>query len=143
MTEKHDVEMQNDLPFAEFIDPYAISEIVSSRTYRSGDWQSAAQLRDFNNGIRKIALPIDISQYRILVVSEVSANRHIKPHKHDDEPQFRYITSGSLTLNGETYRAGEWVIVPAGVEYEIHTEEGYTTLAAYGMSCQCSQVGGH
>lgn len=137
------VAMKSTMQFSDFIDPYAIKEIVSSKTFQNGQWRSLTSLQDFTNGIQKSVLPVDISKYKILVTSQVVAGRLIKAHKHDDEPQFRYIISGSFKLNGETYFAGDWVIVPQGYEYEIFTETGYVTIAGYGMSCQCSGAGGH
>jgi quercetin dioxygenase-like cupin family protein len=137
------VAMKSGLQFDSFIDPYAIKDLVSSKTYKKGQWRSLTALQDFTNGIQKSVLPIDITEYKILVLSQVAPGRLIKAHKHDDEPQFRYIISGSFKLNGETYHAGDWVIVPQGYDYEIYTETGYSTFAGYGMSCQCSSVGGH
>lgn len=137
------VKMHTDMPFEDFIDPYALKNIVDSRTFDSGNWRPKTKLKDFQNGIDKVVIPVDISQYKILVVTETAAGRTIKAHSHDDEPMFRYLLSGSFKLNGIEYSIGEWVIVPVGMTYEIHTDTGYTTLAGYGMSCQCSAQGGH
>lgn len=143
MENHNNVQLDSELPFTDFIDPYNINEIISSKNFKGGSWERLSKLKDFNNGIHKSVLPIDISQFNILVVSEVIPDRLIKKHKHDDEPQFRYILSGSFILNDEVFNAGDWVIVPQSHEYEIFTETGYTTIAGYGMSCRCSAVGGH
>ena len=137
------VKIKSELAFESFIDPYKLTEIASSKTFKNGQWRSLTALEDFRNGIHKSVLPIDISKYKILVISQVVPGRLIKTHKHDDEPQFRYILSGSFKLNGETYFTGDWVVVPKGYAYEIYTETGYTTMAGYGMSCECSKAGGH
>lgn len=137
------VTFKAELSFSDFVDPFSIEKVTSSKTFQNGDWEDDAQLSDFTNGIRKIVLPIDITRFRILVSTTVAPGRTIKAHHHDDEPQFRYIVSGSFTLNGELYTAGDWVIVPTGHTYEISTIDGYTTLGAYHQNCGCVQVGGH
>lgn len=137
------VKMHSDMPYDDFVDPYKITEIVDSRTFMGGAWRSLTTLQDFTNGIDKFVLPIKLEQYRIFVVTRVVAGRIIKSHSHDDEPMFRYLVAGSFDLNGIKYNTGEWVIVPIGLNYEIYTEDGYTSIAPYGMSCECSGVGGH
>lgn len=132
-----------ELQFEDFINPFAITEIISSKSYLDGTWKQKTELSDFRNGISKHVLPIDMSSFSIAVISEVVPGRRVALHKHDDEPQFRYVMSGDLTLNGVEYHSGDWVIVPIGIEYEVSTIAGYTTMAGYGMSCQCSGVGGH
>ena len=138
-----DVKMHSEMPFSQFIDPYSIKEIVSSRTAFDFDWKEKTRLQDFTNGIDKIVIPVDITKAKIWVLTQVSAGRLIKRHKHEDEPMLRYITRGSFLLNDEKYIEGEWVIVPTGHEYEIYTYTGYTAMMPYGMSCQCSLAGGH
>lgn len=59
---------------------------------------------------------------------------HVATHAHD-EPMFRYVIEGSLTINGTEYRPGDWVFIPEGVPYDIRTTEGYTTLGCYGQAC--------
>lgn len=130
------VSMQCDLQFSDFVDPYAIKDVVSSKTFAKGQWRSLTALKNFGDGVQKSVIPVDISQFKILVHSQVVAGNLIKIHKHDDEPQIRYVVSGSLKLNGETYFAGDWIIVPRGYEYEIYTDTGYITLAGYGQQCQ-------
>ncbi|MNP46422.1 hypothetical protein D3C76_1404190 [compost metagenome] len=107
----------------------------------NGQWRSKTQLQDFKNGINKVVFPVDISKFKILVLSQVIPQRLIKTHQHDDEPMFRYLISGSFKLNGETYMAGDWVVVPIGYPYEIYTETGYVTMAPYCMSCECATQG--
>lgn len=136
------VKMHCELQFSSFIDPYKISQITTSRSFMNGEWRAKTTLQDFKNGIDKFVLPVDVTQFRICVVTTVASGRLIKRHRHVDEPMFRYLISGSFVLNGESYQSGEWVIVPQGMEYEIYSYEGYTTLAGYGMSCECSAAGG-
>ena len=136
------VMLDNELPFSDFIDPYSVTEIVSSRSFRDGQWRNLTRLRGFSEGVDKVVLPVDISRFRIMVVTHVEPGRHIKLHRHDDEPIFRYISHGSFHLNGEYFEAGDWVLVPIGHAYEIHTDEGYTTVAGYGAACGTDGGGG-
>lgn len=136
-----EVKMHNELPFSQFIDPYSLKEPIDSRAFHGGNWRSETKLTDFNAGINKSVLPVDISKFKIMVITEVVPGRLIKRHKHDDEPMFRYIISGSMVINGEKYVAGEWLVLPIGWEYEIYTHEGYVTMAPYCMSCECNNAG--
>lgn len=129
------VQMNSDLPFGDFLDPFAVTEIVSSKTYRDGEWRRLTNLRGFTKGVDKVVLPVDISRFRIMVVTSVAPGTHVKLHRHDDEPIFRYVTDGKLRLNDVDYEAGDWVLVPVGFPYEITTQEGYTTVAGYGVAC--------
>ncbi|MCY7961446.1 cupin domain-containing protein [Bacillus inaquosorum] len=134
MSIKEEVKLNCTLPFTGFIDPYSIKEVISSKTFQNGQWQTLTKLKNFPDGVNKSVFPFDLTSFKILVLTQVKGENHIKPHKHD-EPQFRYIISGSFKLNGESYSSGDWVIVPQNHEYEIFTETGYTAITPYGMKC--------
>lgn len=133
--EREEVIIKSSLQFSEFIDPFSIKEVISSKTFKNGQWRSLTLLKDFPDGVKKFVFPIDISKFRILVTTEVDSGTTIKSHRHKDEPQFRYILSGDFKLNGHTYSSGDWVIVPPDYEYEIITETGYKALSGYGVRC--------
>jgi len=57
-------------------------------------------------------------------------------HRHT-ESIFRVLLSGSLRINGRTVSTpGTWFVVRPGAMYAIETDEGYVTLAGYGMACE-------
>jgi quercetin dioxygenase-like cupin family protein len=80
-------------------------------------------------------VPVDLKDVRFLVVSTVEPGTEVSSHSHD-EAILRYITSGSLTLNGEEFGAGDWILVPRDAPDEILTAEGYTAVAGYGQACK-------
>ena len=123
------------LPVSDFINPESVNEIVDSYTFKGGDWQKKTHLSGFQEGVEKSVIPVDMQFYRLSVLTTVAPGIVVKKHHHD-EPIFRYIISGVLNLNGKTYRAGDWVLVPKKHPYEISTEEGYVTLAGYGQACE-------
>jgi quercetin dioxygenase-like cupin family protein len=126
--------MDSDLPFEEFVDSENVREITSSKTFRDGEWQQLTRLRGFSEGVHKRVVPVDLRPFRTLVITEVEPGTKVEPHAHD-EPILRYVMSGSFILDGETYVAGEWVLVPKGIAYGIETTEGYVTIAGYGVAC--------
>lgn len=133
---KRSIKLNSSFPYEEFVDPFAIQKITDSNGFINGQWKSDTQLRGFQEGVKKFVLPVDISKFNIMVLTEVQAGQVVKSHSHKDEPIFRFIISGNLLLNGTPYEAGDWVIVPTGMPYEITTEGGYTTMAPYCMSCE-------
>ena len=72
--------------------------------------------------------------FRLRSVTTVSPGVKVVPHSHD-EPVFRYFLKGSVVLNGVRYEAGDWLLIPKDVVYELETEEGYTALVDYGVQC--------
>lgn len=123
-----------DIQVEEFVNPSETKEIVSSQSFRGGDWRSLGNLRGLPSGVHKNVIPVDLTDTRFLVVTVVDPDSTIKAHSHD-EAVVRYIVSGSLTLNGQQYGTGEWMIVPLGAEYEIVTATGYTAIVGYGQAC--------
>lgn len=136
MRENRIITLTSDLKFQDFIDPFAIDEILDNRSFISGLWQDKAKLKNFQSSIEKIVFPIDISKYNFMVLTDVLPDTHIKKHSHKDDPIFRYVLDGEFSLNGVDYKKGDWVIVPINFPYEIITEKGYKAMCIYCMSCE-------
>lgn len=130
----HLINLPCDLSFADFIDPEFISEICDSDTYMHGAWMKRADLRGFQNGVKKTVIPVSIKHFRLFIITTVEPGVAVEKHAHN-EAILRVVISGSFILNGKTYHAGDWVVIPKKCAYEMSTEEGYTTAACYGMSC--------
>lgn len=130
MAERFNAEIQ----VHEFLNPNEVNEIVSSHDYRNGDWRSLGALRGLPSGVHKNVIPVDLIDTRFLVLTAVDPGSTVDAHSHD-EAVVRYIVNGSLTLNGQQYGAGDWVIVPRGAEYRIVTTTGYTAVVGYGVPC--------
>jgi len=108
---------------------------VSSQNFHEGDWFSKTKHKLFNEAeLKKHFIPVDFSYWNLMVVTAVDPRTVIPEHSHT-EAVFRYITRGSMELNGVHYSAGDWLIVPANFTYSIRTREGYTALAQYHENC--------
>jgi hypothetical protein len=112
------------------IDIERTTEIVSNRTHLDGELELKTPLSGFPKGVSKWVIPIDMSLFTALIITQVAPKTHVARHSHDGAV-FRFIASGSLCLNGVDYGSGDWILVPAGVEYEIDTEEGYVAATTY------------
>ena len=88
------------------------------------------QMSSSNNfdGVNDKTIPVDVSSFREVHTVEVTANTEINLHAHK-HPVFRYITSGTMQLNGTPYNKGDWMLVPGDTEYKIIAgDDGYTAL---------------
>lgn len=81
-----------------------------------------------------------LNNYNMFYIVTVPPGKHVKKHKHDEDV-FRFLAQGELTINNEhKVQAGEWFVIKGGTDYEIITEKGYVTLAAYTSICQTSRM---
>lgn len=134
MVAAHEIKLDMELSFEKFTNPKVDKEIISSRTFREGNWKKVCVLRNSFKGVTKHVIPVDFREFCMLVVTEVEPGAKIPNHTHK-EGIVRYITKGSLKLNGTAYKAGDWIMVPEGMSYEIETEEGYASVAGYLAAC--------
>ena len=129
-----DVKLDTKLSFSAFVSPKNTSTIISNKNFPHGDWSECFEISHRFEGVYKRALLIDFRDFCMLVLTKVAPKTNVPQHSHK-EGIFRYIIEGSLTINGEHYRAGDWLVVPEGMPYEISTIEGYTAIAGYLMAC--------
>lgn len=126
--------MSTELQFSDFINPLECRNIVDNSTFSFGDWNQICKFSDVPNGVAKQVIPVDLRPFCMMVITKVDPGTHVPKHAHD-EGIIRFVTHGSLRLNGQNYSAGDWVFVPYLVPYEISTDEGYTVIAGYYTSC--------
>lgn len=120
---------------SQVIDPLAITDIVSSKSFLGGQWLDKTKHLLFNEPeVQKWFLPVDFSYWKIQIISVIEPLTIIPEHEHD-EPVFRFILEGSLELNGVFYERYDWIIVPANFRYAIQTREGYKIISAYHINC--------
>jgi hypothetical protein len=126
--------LECQLTFPEFQHPGRATGIVSSRSFRDGRWSELCQLKTEFEEVSKRVIPIDFRDFCMIVLTEVAPCTSVTEHGHK-EGIARYITEGSLILNGQTYEAGDWILVPEGMTYEIYTETGYRAVEGYLQAC--------
>jgi quercetin dioxygenase-like cupin family protein len=123
---------------AAMIDPDSVAHIISSKSYLDGDWRNAARIGGAPAGVSKQLVPIDMASFTAQVITSVEPRTRVARHAHDGAV-LRYGASGSFRLNDVDYSTGDWILVPAGVEYEIETKEGYTVVASYKSCSHCGE----
>ena len=110
------------------INPAKITEIANNRNADSMlNAQSEVSEPMSLVGLSIDVLPIDLSEFTQVRHIKVKPNTTIPQHAHEG-PVFRYIMKGSAVVNGETYKEGDWMIIPSGKEYLIETNAGYEAL---------------
>lgn len=118
--------------WARMYNPTKVTEIISSKSV--SNWAKIHPLTVTANRIDKSLIPIDFKYFRLVSITTVAPGVKIVPHSHN-EPVYRFFLSGSVEMNGVRYEAGDWMLVPEGIEYELYTEHGYTALVNYGAAC--------
>lgn len=125
-------ERWDEINWSRLYDPNKLTEIISSRSI--GNWAKIHPLTVIPNRIDKSLIPIDFNMFRLMSITTVAPGVKVSPHSHD-EPVFRFFLKGSVILNGVRYEAGDWLLIPKDMEYELETEEGYTAAVDYGSRC--------
>lgn len=88
----------------------------------------------YTGKIEKRFLPVELSNFRDLVLTEVNGAVRVEPHTHPGT-MFGVVVDGRLRINGVELTKGDFYLVPPGQAYGIETIEGYELLAAYNNSC--------
>lgn len=122
----------NYLDLNNVIDPDNFTGIISNKTIKN--WEQLSLVKQFPGRITKTVIPIDLARYRMTVVARVEPGVKVELHAHE-EPVFRYVVEGELTLNGVNYESGDWILVSSKTPYEVFTKSGYTVLEDYGCKC--------
>ena len=112
------------------VNPMFVNEIVSNHNIKEMHNLDDVQLSASNQftNVTDEAIPVDASVFREMHTVSVKSGVQIQSHAHK-YPVFRYITDGSMNLNGIEYGKGDWMVVPSGTNYQIQTgPEGYMAL---------------
>jgi len=133
-----DVKLKSEIQFTQFVNPAKPNDVVSNKNFVLGDWNEIAKLETTFPGVTKKVIPIDFRDFPMLVYTTVEPGIEVPRHTHA-EGIARFIISGSLKLNGVSYAAGDWILVPEGKSYEIQTEDGYSALVAYLQACETDE----
>jgi hypothetical protein len=111
--------------------PIVLSTDVSIPTLWNGEDKS----------IKKVPIAWPLYEHHMYYVVTVPAKKRVPRHSHQ-EAVFRFVVKGSLVINSIPVTEGMWFVVQANTPYEIDTETGYTTFAAYGPACLTDEPGG-
>lgn len=89
---------------------------------------------EFKGEIEKKFLPVELSNFRDMVFTQIKGPARIEPHAHPGT-MFGFVVDGRLRINGIELTKGDFYLVPPGQPYGIETIEGYDLVAAYNNSC--------
>ncbi|CAB3804904.1 hypothetical protein [Paraburkholderia caffeinilytica] len=107
--------------------PFLVDEIVNKDNYKkylnSKIVSSKIEFEDVTNK----TIPIDLSGIKHIRHITVAPGTNVPTHAHNS-PVVRFIILGDATVNGVTYQAGDWMIIPAKCSYSISTTGGYQAL---------------
>jgi quercetin dioxygenase-like cupin family protein len=86
-------------------------------------------------GVKRVPIAWPLHPHNMFYTVTVPPKTHIKRHSHN-EHVFRYVTKGSLVINGEiALKEGMWFVVKANTPYDVKTDTGYTVIAGYTEEC--------
>ena len=92
-----------------------------------------------DESITKVPIAWPLYQYNMFYVVNVPPKKHVAKHSHDEDI-FRFVVKGSMLINDIVkVSEGEWFVIRSGTPYEIQTETGYTTIAAYTSVCRTNR----
>lgn len=107
------------------VNPFLAKEIVNkSNINGKHDTELLISTRSFG-GVESSTIPVSLSGLQQLRYISVDAGTVVPDHSHNG-PVVRLITSGDATVNGESYKAGDWMVIPPNTTYSISTDHGYT-----------------
>lgn len=106
--------------------------IVTSRDTGMSAARNELKRTGMPKGFEQWQLPIPHPLENLVVmIGRMKPNARVERHSHKVWV-FRYIIQGSLKIDGKTLRAGDWMLIPPGVPYELQAgPQGCTPLYAH------------
>jgi hypothetical protein len=114
-----------------FVDPFTetVKEVIDKDNYQ-GFLTITRNIGDPEQsyaGVKEGSIPVDLGKLADARFMHVNPGTKVPKHAHDG-PVFRIITEGEAIVNGKSYNAGDWMVIPKGVAYEVETTKGYTSF---------------
>lgn len=111
--------------------------ILTSRDKGVAGVEKALAVDNVPDGFTKWQLPVYLNSESQLYMTVAEPGAKAQPHAHNEGDGIRFITGGSITYNGQELTAGDWMFVPAGVEYSFETGR-LGALMVYCYCCSCA-----
>jgi len=109
------------------VSPFMVDAIVHKGNFKKHINSKIVSSKIEFEDVTNTSIPIDLSGFKHIRHITVSPGTDVPPHAHNS-PVVRVITYGDATVNGVTYQAGDWMIIPAKLRYSISTKGGYKAL---------------
>lgn len=115
---------------------YPDKEIVTSRSRVAQDLKDALTVSNVPDGFTKWQLPISFRCETLTFLSFAAPNTKVPRHSHKEGPGIRVIISGSMSYDGTELTTGDWMYIPAGMEYDFEVGPmGVGMFYCYCCSC--------
>lgn len=88
------------------------------------------------DGFKKWQLPFIFDKGQFFI-SVAQADVDVPTHSHESGDGIRFIISGSIYYKDKELKAGDWMYIPQGIEYEIKIGNMGATMC-YCYSCCCA-----
>ncbi|MDQ0784646.1 cupin domain-containing protein [Streptomyces sp. B3I8] len=92
-------------------------------------------VEDVPTGFRKWQLPVHLNGPSLDFITVGEPGARVGDHSHDGDG-IRYVMSGSITVNGNELTSGDWMFIPAGVDYSFEVGP-YGALMSSKYLCCC------
>lgn len=103
----------------------------------------ALRVTNIPDGFQKWQLPIWLDSPSQLFISSAAPNSKVATHSHRDGDGIRFMISGSIIYNGQELTAGDWMFIPAGLEYSLEVGSfGATMCYCYCCCCAGFEIAG-
>jgi hypothetical protein len=109
--------------------------VVTSREQAAVAAMDALQVKNVPDGFQKWQLPVSFSGASQLFLTTAAPGAHAAPHSHPGDG-IRFIAGGSIHFEGQELTAGDWMFIPADVEYSFTTGR-YGAVMCYCYCCCC------
>ncbi|MFF1723662.1 hypothetical protein [Streptomyces sviceus] len=109
-------------------------------TSRDEGVEKALKILEVDNvppGFRKWQLPVYMACESQLFITVADPGARASTHSHNDGAGVRFIAGGSIHYNGQELTAGDWMYIPAGMEYSFEVGR-YGALMCYCYCCCCA-----
>jgi hypothetical protein len=111
------------------------NEIITSRDEKVMKVQELLDIKNMPQGFKKWQLPVMLRCESQMYITVASPNAKVSQHLHEG-PSIRFIVKGSIRYNGTELTAGDWIYIPADVQYALEAgSDGGTTCGCYCCSC--------
>ncbi|MER5471090.1 cupin domain-containing protein [Streptomyces sp. NPDC002935] len=110
--------------------------IVTSRDPKMDEAVRALSIDNVPPGFQKWQLPVWLDKPSHLFITVAEPGAKTPMHSHDDGDGIRFVVSGSITYEGQELTAGDWMFIPAGVQYSFETGR-FGAVMCYCYPCCC------
>ena len=97
---------------------------------------SDLQVTNIPSGFSKTMLPFFTDGAATFYLSSGAPGSVVPRHSHEEGAGVRFIVSGSIRYGDQILREGDWMLMPAGAEYEFTVgQTGVTMIYCYRCTC--------